>query len=113
MWFVYCEACIHSGESNRLPSNYLPNSNIGIDSTFYMYGKPKLDFRGIATVKIFEVYKLMGSWKKKQWAIWNSVYGLQITQAMIWERRRDLTGLSIRCASATVTSLFALAFIFQ
>ena len=105
MWFVFCKGCENTTNSNTLPSSYLPNSTIGIDSTFYVYGTPVVDASGDSTIKIFEAYKLMSSWKKKQWAVWNSGYSLEVTRVMIWERRGDLSGVILRCASAGVSIL--------
>ena len=104
MWFVFCKDCVNTTKNeNSLASTYLPNATIGIDSTFYVFGKPKLDAEGVSTVKILEAYKLMNHWKRKQWAIWDSIYGLEVTRVTIWERRGNLTGVILRCASANVS----------
>ena len=103
MWFVSCKDCGNTTEVTNMPANYLPNATIGIDSTFYAYSSPVLDNSGDLTVKIFEAYMLMNNWKKKQWGIWSSVYGLEVTQVTIWERRGDLSGVVLRCSSASVS----------
>jgi hypothetical protein len=103
MWFVSCKDCGNTTEATIMPPNYLLNATIGIDSTFYTYSSPVLDNSGDSTVKIYESYMLMNNWKKKQWGIWSSVYGLEVTQVTIWERRGDLSGVVLRCASASVS----------
>ena len=103
MWFASCKECGSTTQDNNMPQNFLPNATIGIDSTFYAYSSPVLDNSGDFTVKIFEAYMLMNNWKKKQWGIWSSVYGLEVTQVTIWERRGDLSGVVLRCSSASVS----------
>ena len=104
MWFLNCNDCTNttSSDINTLSSNYLSNATIGIDSTFYIYGTPVEDTYGDSNMKVFEAYKLMNNWRKKEWAIWSSSYGFQVTRVSIWERRGDLTGVVLRCASAGV-----------
>ena len=102
MWFAFCKDC--NGNSSSLPSTYLPRSEIGIDSTFYIYSKPTVDAQKDLSVRIDEVYRLMPTyWKKKKWAIWKPGYGLEVTDVIIWERRGDLTGVVIRASSVEVS----------
>ena len=103
MWFASCKNCSNNDtRSDGLPSTYLPNATIGIDSTFYLYSSPVIDGTGDTSIQIFEGYKLMNKWRRKEWGVWSSSYRLTITKVMIWERRGDLTGVVLRCASAGV-----------
>ena len=102
MWFASCKDCDSAIPDNNMPQNFLPNATIGIDSTFYVYSFP-VDNSKETIIKIFEAYMLMNEWKKKEWGVWSSVYGLEVTKVMIWERRGDLTGVVLRCASASVS----------
>ena len=108
MWFAHCKNCSNNLTSSdeALSSTYLPNATIGIDSTFYVYDTPVMDSTGDTVIKIFEGYKLMNNWRKKQWGVWSTSYRLEVTKVMIWERRGDLTGVVLRCASASVSKMF-------
>ena len=108
MWFVSCKNCSNNltSSDDTLPSTFLSNATIGIDSTFYVYGSPLIDNTGDTIIKIFEGYKLMNNWRKKQWGVWSSSYRLEVTKMMIWERRGDLSGVILRCASASVSTFF-------
>ena len=103
MWFFNCKDCTNTTNSASLPSTFLPNATIGIDSTFYVFGTPEEDGSGDSVLKVYEAYKLMNTWKKKHWAKWSSNYGLEVTKVTIWERRGDLSGVVLRCASAGVS----------
>ena len=102
MWFASCKECGSTTQDNNMPQHFLPNATIGIDSTFYVYSSPEDDSKE-TTIKIFEAYMLMNEWRKKEWGVWSSVYGLEVTRVMIWERRGDLSGVVLRCASASVS----------
>ena len=103
MWFVSCQNCSSNATRNdSLPSTYLTNATIGIDSTFYLYGTPIIDTRGDTSIQLFEGYKLMNNWRRKPWGSWSASYRLKPETDMIWERRGDLTGVVLRCASASV-----------
>ena len=109
MWFAICQSCSSNTTRNdTLPSTYLPNATIGIDSTFYLYGTPIIDNSGDISIQIFEAYKLMNNWRRKTWGKpWSSSFRLKPETKSIWERRGDLTGVVLRCASASVKILFA------
>ena len=103
MWFVSCQNCSSNATRNdSLPSTYLTNATIGIDSTFYLYGTPIIDTTGDTSIQLFEGYKLMNNWRRKPWGSWSASYRLKPETDMIWERRGDLTGVVLRCASASV-----------
>ena len=107
MWFFNCKDCTNTTNSDSLPSTFLPNAAIGIDSTFYVFGAPVEDGAGDSVLKVYEAYKLMGTWKRKRWARWSSSYGLTVTKVTIWERRGDLSGVVLRCASAGVSVVYS------
>ena len=104
MWFMYCKHC-NNNYDNNMPNNYLHGAQIGVDSTFYVYGHLGLDSSGAVTVQIDEVYKLIQDhWKQNKWGIWKHGYGLEVSNTVIWERRGNLAGVVIRCASAGVST---------
>ena len=40
--------------------------------------------------------------KRNFWAVWSNTSGLNITKEYIWERRMDLTGVTIKATSTSV-----------
>ena len=97
--------------------DYLPNAKIGIDSTFYVY-QEKSPKEENSHVYVYEVYRRMvemmsqdeghnksqppsvSSLIIKYWGIWQGGFGIKSTNTDIWDRRADLTGITLRCATA-------------
>ena len=40
--------------------------------------------------------------KRNFWAVWSNISGLSVTKEYKWERRKDLTGVTLKAASTSV-----------
>ena len=40
--------------------------------------------------------------KRNFWGVWSNATGLNVTKEYIWDRRKDLTGITIKATSTSV-----------
>ena len=86
LWFI------HGHISDLDPKVYIP-----MTSNFFMYENHK------TFIEIKEIYQISANVpvKSKLWGIWSPVIGLIQNEAFLFERRKDLSGLTLKCASNT------------
>ena len=95
---------VHAPTKAHNPEVIAPAKVLRLDSKVYFFTDP-ISQRGAdsLTIKINETYRVGRSDKLKpinsKFGAWSDINGLKVDVPLMWERRYDLTGLTIRAAS--------------